>query len=148
MIDRVSKEARSRIMSAIRAKDTETTEKVMARLLRRDHIIGWRRQWVVIGKPDFAWPKEKVALFVDGCFWHGCPRCYKAPQSNSDYWREKILRNKARDRKVSRALRGHGWIVLRVWECRVSDARTVSRIASTVERRRNFSFSDQDRGNR
>ena len=70
-------------------------------------------------KPDFVFPRERVAVFVDGCFWHGCPRCYTRPKSNRKFWDAKVARNQARDRRVTRQLRADGWSVCRIWECRL-----------------------------
>jgi len=67
-------------------------------------------------KPDFVFPKSKLAVFVDGCFWHGCPRHFIRPRGNAAFWRKKIAANKARDRLVNRTLRRQGWKVLRIWE--------------------------------
>ena len=83
---------------------------------------GWatrRRHPRMFGKPDFIFRKAKVALFVDGCFWHGCPRCKRAPTSSAEFWQAKIQRNIKRDKKVSRQLRKEGWKVVRVRECRL-----------------------------
>ncbi len=68
------------------------------------------------GRPDFAFPARRVAVFVYGCFWHGCPRHGTLPKSNARFWREKIARNRERDREVNRELRRRGWRVLRIWE--------------------------------
>lgn len=105
-----------------------TTERKMEKLLQMGGIRGYRKQWLVAGKPDFAWPRVKVALFVDGCFWHGCPRCDRPSKSNTEFWRAKIVSNRRRDARVARRLRKDGWSVLRVWECRIGERRTLSRI--------------------
>ena len=68
------------------------------------------------GKPDFVFPKPRLAVFVDGCFWHGCPKHATWPKTNRAFWRKKIARNRARDREVGHALRRMGWRVIRVWE--------------------------------
>jgi len=78
------------------------------------------------GSPDFCFPSDKLALFVDGCFWHGCPTCYRPPKSNVPYWRLKIERNRKRDLKVKRELRKLGWTILRFWECQLTDAAKIS----------------------
>jgi DNA mismatch endonuclease (patch repair protein) len=119
MTDTVTPRIRSAIMARVRSRGNASTELRMARLLRAAQLTGWRRHWPVIGRPDFAFPREKVALFVDGCFWHGCPRCYRQPKSSLTYWRGKVTRNRERDRKVSAALRASGWRVVRVWECQL-----------------------------
>lgn len=70
----------------------------------------------IFGKPDFADKKNKIAVFIDGCFWHGCKKHYRAPKQNGKYWREKIRRNIERDKEVSRGLKKQGWKVVRIWE--------------------------------
>lgn len=119
MTDFVSKEKRSKIMQAVRSKGNETTELAAIRLFRENKIIGWRRNYKLLGKPDFVFPKEKLAVFVDGCFWHG-HKCLKPRDSlKSGFWKEKIERNKKRDRKVNSSLKKEGWKVVRIWECEI-----------------------------
>jgi DNA mismatch endonuclease (patch repair protein) len=132
-MDRVTRKVRSKIMASVRTSGG-TTERKMEKILRLRGLRGYRKQWPVTGKPDFAWPKAKLALFVDGCFWHGCPRCDRQSKSNSDFWKPKIVSNRRRDRRVSRRLRQEGWSVLRVWECRISEGRTLSRVVRAVGR--------------
>ena len=109
---------RSELMARVRGRANSSTELRMASLLREAGMRGWRRHLPLTGRPDFAWLGERVAVFVDGCFWHGhdCGRNL-TPRSNAKLWREKILRNKRRDRRVDRRLRAEGWRVMRVWEC-------------------------------
>jgi len=104
----------------------------MEAILRSNRVSGFRKHWSVAGKPDFAWPKVKVALFVDGCFWHGCPRCDRPSKSNLGFWRDKLTANRQRDLRVSRKLRRDGWRVLRVWEWAVGERRTLRRIKRAV----------------
>ncbi|MEW6029239.1 MAG: very short patch repair endonuclease [Chloroflexota bacterium] len=119
MTDFVSKEKRSKIMSAIRSKGNVTTEIALARVFRKNHISGWRRNYKLQGKPDFVFPGGKVVVFVDGCFWHG-HTCLKPRDSlKRGFWKEKIERNKKRDKSVNRLLRKDGWKVVRVWECEI-----------------------------
>ena len=73
------------------------------------------------GNPDFANKKRKIALFIDGCFWHKCPRCYREPKSNKKFWIKKIERNVSRDKKNNSSLRKAGWKVVRIWEHRVKN---------------------------
>lgn len=108
--------ARTRLMSAIRSVKNESTEEELARILRRNGMSGWRRHLTLPGRPDFAFRQDRLAVFVDGCFWHGCPRCYKLPRRNRAYWTYKKQRNRARDRTVTRQLRSLGWKVFRIWE--------------------------------
>jgi DNA mismatch endonuclease (patch repair protein) len=70
----------------------------------------------IFGSPDFIFPAHRVAVFVDGCFWHGCPQHYKAPVTHADYWRNKLHANRQRDGVVTRRLEAEGWTVVRIWE--------------------------------
>jgi DNA mismatch endonuclease (patch repair protein) len=101
-------------MSLIRGKGNKETEQALLSLLKRNKITGWRRHLPLPGKPDFAFPKEKVAVFVDGCFWHGCPKCYTRPKTNRKFWDRKREENMARDKRVTRQLRRQGWRVIRI----------------------------------
>ena len=95
-MDHIPKEVRSRIMAAVHSRGNTTTELPLARLLWAAGFRGYRKHWPVAGKPDFAWPGRRVAVFVDGCFWHGC-RCKYLPRTNTEFWRDKIETNKRRD---------------------------------------------------
>lgn len=107
---------RSAVMSAIRGRGNKDTELALAILLRRHGITGWRRHAPVFGKPDFVFPKERLAVFVDGCFWHNCPKHSNMPVNNREFWLRKLGANGTRDRLVGRALRARDWRVLRIWE--------------------------------
>lgn len=103
--------------------------------LREHEIIGWRRRVCLRGKPDFVFAKQKIAVFVDGCFWHGCSKHCRMPKGNRKYWQTKIAGNRARDRLVARTLRRAGWWVLRIWEhelARKNEARLVKRLKSLM----------------
>jgi len=116
MADWLTREQRSRNMASIRSKGNKTTEARFVALLRAGRISGWRRHANLPGKPDFVFRKNHLAVFVDGCFWHGCPRCYRLPEDNRPYWRAKLLNNRRRDRRTARQLRTKGWRVIRIWE--------------------------------
>src|SRR5581483_5446962 len=116
MPDVFTVEKRSLVMSHIRGRGNKETEIVFAQLLRKEKITGWRRHHPVFGKPDFVFLKLKVAIFVDGCFWHGCPKHSNMPANNRAFWRRKLLSNRRRDLLVIRTLRRNGWRTLRVWE--------------------------------
>jgi DNA mismatch endonuclease (patch repair protein) len=103
-------------MSLIRGKANKETENALLSLLKRNKITGWRRHLPLPGKPDFAFPKQKVAVFVDGCFWHGCPKCYTRPKTNRAFWDKKLEDNMARDKRVTRQLSRQGWKVIRIWQ--------------------------------
>jgi len=86
-------------------------------LMVRTGVAGWRvLPTNITANPDFVFPKIKLAIFVDGCFWHGCSKCYHRPLSNRKYWDAKVLRNKARDKRLRMKLRRDEWSVLGVWE--------------------------------
>lgn len=120
MADILSKTQRSSLMSRIRGRENKGTEMVLLSLLRKNRITGWRRHVRLPGTPDFALHAHKLAIFVDGCFWHGCARCTKArnitPSTNRKYWADKIVANRKRDRRADRNLREDGWRVMRIWE--------------------------------
>jgi DNA mismatch endonuclease (patch repair protein) len=105
-------------MAAIRSRTNRTTEVRFRAFLMRTGFQGWTVQpRVGMGNPDFLFPGRRVVVFVDGCFWHGCPRCGHVPSTNSAYWTAKIARNQMRDRSMSRVWRSAGYTVVRVWEC-------------------------------
>jgi DNA mismatch endonuclease (patch repair protein) len=116
MADVFTKAKRSEVMSRIRERGNKDTELALAALFRRHGIKGWRRHQPVFGKPDFIFRSIRLALFVDGCFWHACPIHATKPRNNAAYWRKKLAANKARDHLVTRALRRAGWRVMRIWE--------------------------------
>ena len=126
MADSYTRAERSALMAKVRGRGNLTTEQALAKLLRTEGWSGWRRQQVVRGRaaggegfqarPDFVFPVRRLAVFVDGCFWHGCPRHGTRPRGNAAFWRAKFRRNRARDRRDTRRLRRAGWQVLRLWE--------------------------------
>lgn len=134
-MDNVDKRTRSRIMASVRPYGNLTTEIMFGKLLWAEGIRGYRKHWPIQGKPDFAWPRRKIAVFVDGCFWHGCTRCRSIPAANASFWKNKIEKNRARDRRVTRRLRQQGWTVVRIWECRVSAPSSVARVKSLLKYR-------------
>jgi DNA mismatch endonuclease, patch repair protein len=102
-------------MSRIRGSGNKNTELRLISFFKAAQITGWRRGSRAIGRPDFVFPQKRIAVFVDGCYWHGCPR-HSARRNQTEYWKDKIAKNRQRDRRVTRALREQGWRVLRVWE--------------------------------
>ena len=116
MPDVFTKTKRSAVMSRIRSRGNKDTELALMKLFRRHRITGWRRNQKVFGKPDFLFRRNRLALFVDGCFWHGCPKHCKIPAGNSAFWKNKFAANKARDHRVNHELRKLGWRVMRIWE--------------------------------
>ena len=112
----VTKAKRSEVMSRVRSRGNRSTELRMISIFRTHGISRWRRDRPVFGWPDFVVPAEGLAVFFDGCFWHGCPRHYNAPANNEAFWRRKLVANRTRDRLVTRTLIRAGWKVLRIWE--------------------------------
>ncbi|MEK6886513.1 MAG: very short patch repair endonuclease [Nanoarchaeota archaeon] len=115
MTDNHTKPQRSHNMSRIKSKNTKT-ELLFKTILKGTNL---RYHPKIIGNPDFGSNKNKVAVFIDGCFWHKCPKCYIKPKSNSYYWNKKIKRNCQRDKEVNSELKNVGWKVIRVWEHQV-----------------------------
>jgi len=103
-------------MAKILSKGNKSTELKLIYIFQANRIIGWRRNQKLSGSPDFVFRKERLAVFVDGCFWHGCRWHCRMPKDNRPYWKRKISSNGARDRLTTRALRRIGWRVIRVWE--------------------------------
>jgi DNA mismatch endonuclease, patch repair protein len=126
MADVISKRKRSQVMAAIRSKGNKDTEMKLASILRIYGIKGWRRHALLPGKPDFIFPKQRLAVFVDGCFWHGCRWHCRMPQDNRLYWQNKISRNVERDRAITRLLRRIGWRVLRLWQHSLKDSDSIA----------------------
>jgi DNA mismatch endonuclease, patch repair protein len=131
-MDTFGSKKRSWIMAQVRSKGNKSTELKLLAVLRENRIAGWRRAYELLGKPDFVFPKEKVAVFVDGCFWHGHPRKCRMPETNRAYWEQKIARNVARDRDVTRILRQRGWKVVRIWEDSVQKTSTLTRLRKAL----------------
>lgn len=119
-------------MAQVKSSGNKSTEEKLLAVLRENGIIGWRRNYPLFGKPDFVFPSAKVAVFVDGCFWHGHPRKCRIPKANRLYWVNKIARNVARDRRVTRVLKEKGWKVIRIWEDSVGNRSTVSRVRKAL----------------
>jgi DNA mismatch endonuclease, patch repair protein len=131
-------------MSAIRSRGNKSTEKAVRFRMIRAGLCGWKLCTSDLpGKPDFVFEDARLVVFLDGCYWHGCPRCYSAPTSNTGYWADKFQRNKARDRRVGRLLRRDGWRVVRIWEHEIesSPARVVQKIRDLIVSQRSARFS-------
>lgn len=119
MTDVFSKEQRSNIMKAVKSSGNKSTEQKLLAFFKKHGIKGWRRTYKVYGEPDFVFPKKKVAVFADGCFWHGHDCRNTKPKDNADYWSKKISRNIERDIHVTERLTKKGWTVIRLWECEI-----------------------------
>jgi DNA mismatch endonuclease, patch repair protein len=130
MADILSKEERSNLMRKVKSKNNRSTEIRLVELFKEFKIAGWRRNFHLFGRPDFVFPNKKVAVFVDGCFWHGHDCRNTQPSSNQDFWNKKFAWNRARDSKVNLTLRKNGWKVIRIWECSLKKqpTRAVNRV--------------------
>lgn len=117
MADVFSKDERSAIMSKVRSSGNKSTELKLISVFAEYHITGWRRKYNVKGHPDFVFPKQKIAVFVDGCFWHGHDCRNTRPSYNAEYWNKKRERNILHDKEITDLFERRGWKVIRVWEC-------------------------------
>ena len=117
MADVFDKATRSAVMSKVRSKGNKSTELRLIDVFAERGIKGWRRNYPVKGHPDFVFPNKRIAVFVDGCFWHGHDCRNTRPKQNEDFWKAKRERNMARDKATTEELKRRGWNVLRIWEC-------------------------------
>lgn len=127
-MDNKTPEERSRNMSRIRSRDTKP--ELILRKALFNQGFRYRVNYKLTGKPDIVFVKKKLAIFVDGCFWHGCPACYRRPKSNTDYWDKKVETNMNRDKANSGILKEQGWTVMRFWEHDVK--KNLSKVIETV----------------
>lgn len=130
---------RSKIMGAIRGKGARSTEVLFRMALARQHIKGWKvHPRSMIGNPDFFFPESQVVVFVDGCFWHGCPKCGHIPKTNEAFWKAKILRNRQRDQQTNRNLKTNSYHVVRFWEHEIKEelGQCINKLKRLLKRRR------------
>lgn len=122
-------------MRQVKSRNT-SAEKALLAAIKAEGLKGWRRHYTrAFGVPDIAFPRQKVAIFIDGCFWHGCRKCYRQPKSNVGYWVQKVARNKERAREVNLNLKRRGWRTLRIWEhdAKKLQSGLVKKITKTIE---------------
>lgn len=115
-MDSVTSQERSRIMGNVKARGNKSTELKLIKMFKEHGLTGWKRNYPVKGKPDFVFLPQRVAIFVDGCFWHGCKEHCRIPSSNQGYWLAKINRNKERDITTTASFQKRNWKVIRIWE--------------------------------
>ena len=134
MVDNLKPADRRKTMQAVKGKDTRLERRLFSTLAAM-RLRGWKKNAAdVIGKPDVVFPIRRVAIFVDGCFWHGCPHCRrKLPATNRKYWRRKIERNVALAKSTNRKLRGGGWTVIRIWEHALQNPKDWVRIKTRLD---------------
>lgn len=122
MTDNLNPSDRRKTMQAVKGRNTSLERKLFS-MLARMGIKGWRKNAAdVKGKPDVVFDKRRIVVFVDGCFWHGCPSCKgKTPDTNFEYWNQKVMKNKTRDTKTRRELTKERWRVVKIWEHEMRD---------------------------
>jgi DNA mismatch endonuclease (patch repair protein) len=122
MSDNLSSSDRRKTMRAVKGKGGGLERRLFA-MLAGMGLHGWTKNAPdVLGKPDVVFREEKVAIFVDGCFWHDCPVCQrKLPKTNREYWEQKINRNAERDKRYTEQLHSEGWTVIRIWGHEIRD---------------------------
>lgn len=126
MVDVLTREQRSYNMSMIRGGNT-APEIELRKLLSARGLKDYRLHYKLTGKPDIVFPKRKIVIFIDGCFWHRCPKCFKKPATNRKFWLEKIDSNVKRDKLVITELRKKGWKVLRIWEHEIGNNKIIKK---------------------
>lgn len=136
MADVHTQEQRSYNMSQIRSRDTKP-EIILRKLLFGDGYRGFRVKSDLPGKPDIVYTKYRVAIFVDGCFWHKCPQCFQKPATNAEFWEKKITGNVKRDEKINEQLNKDNWNVVRIWEHEIKNEpeKCIQKIIKTLKMR-------------
>ncbi len=133
MPDNLKPADRRQTMQAVKGKGT-SLERKLASMLAGMRIKGWKKNIrELIGKPDIVFPKERIGIFIDGCFWHGCPVCQRRmPETNKEYWETKIKRNIERAKYQNQVLSNEGWVVIRIWEHEMRDPASMKIIKSKL----------------
>lgn len=135
----ITPEAKRRAMQANRGRtrpEMRLARALWHRGLRYLTATGYRSRygWRLVGAPDLVFPSKRIVVFVDGCFWHGCPICKGIPQESGEFWKTKIERNRDRDVSTNRRLSDEGWCVFRVWEHEVRNQQSTQRTADRIVR--------------
>ena len=134
--DPLTPNERSALMAKVRAKGNLSTERKAEAALKKARIKGWSKHPKKVPfKPDFYFPRAKIVLFIDGCFWHACPRCRRrTPHTRYDFWKAKIEGNRLRDKRTCRFLKKKGYRVMRVWEHEVTRESWIMRLLRMLEK--------------
>ena len=133
MSDSVDRAKRSEIMRAVRSKGNKSTELRLIKLFHENGINGWRRGYPVKGHPDFVFLEQKIAIFVDGCFWHGHDCRNTCPKDNSDFWMKKLEKNIKHDVEITALFEARGWVVIRIWECELKKHELTKQIKTYLD---------------
>jgi DNA mismatch endonuclease (patch repair protein) len=119
-VDKVTSQQRSEIMRQVKSTGT-SLERLVQKALRHHRVYFAKNVKSIVGNPDLVFRRKKLLVFIDSCFWHGCPEHCRVPSSRTEYWHNKISRNKQRDKHVNLALKQEGWKILRFWEHELND---------------------------
>lgn len=133
MADVFDKSKRSEIMKKVRSKKNKSTELKLIEIFKENNIHGWRRNYMVKGHPDFVFLDKRIAIFVDGCFWHGHDCRNTRPKDNGDYWAKKRERNIKHDKEITEYFKNRGWTVIRIWECELSPKGVSAKVINLIE---------------
>ena len=128
MADIFDKAKRSEIMKKVRSKNNKSTELKLIQIFKENNIHGWRRNYKVKGYPDFVFLNKKIAIFVDGCFWHGHDCRNTKPKDNQEYWDKKRERNMKHDKEITEYFENRGWTVIRIWECELKNKKALEKL--------------------
>ena len=128
MSDIFDKAKRSEIMKKVRSKNNKSTELKLIQIFKENNIHGWRRNYKVKGHPDFVFLNKKIAIFVDGCFWHGHDCRNTKPKDNQEYWDKKRERNMKHDKEITEYFENRGWTVIRIWECELKNKKALEKL--------------------
>lgn len=128
MADVFDKAKRSEIMKKVRSKNNKSTELKLMQIFKGNNIHGWRRNYKVKGHPDFVFLDKKIAIFVDGCFWHGHNCRNTKPKTNQEYWDKKRERNIKHDKEITEYFENRGWTVIRIWECELKSNKALEKL--------------------
>lgn len=117
MADVFDPQKRSNVMRQIKSKKNKSTEIRLIEIFKKNNVTGWKRNYPVRGHPDFVFLKCRIAVFVDGCFWHGHDCRNTRPETNKEFWQKKRERNIKHDQEITELFEKRGWTVVRIWEC-------------------------------
>lgn len=117
MADVFDPQKRSDVMRQIKSKKNKSTEIRLIEIFKKNNVTGWKRNYPVRGHPDFVFLKCRIAVFVDGCFWHGHDCRNTRPETNKEFWQKKRERNIKHDQEITELFEKRGWTVVRIWEC-------------------------------
>ena len=128
MSDIFDKSKRSEIMKKVRSKNNKSTELKLIQIFKENNIHGWRRNYKVKVHSDFVFLNKKIAIFVDGCFWHGHNFRNTKPKENQEYWDKKRERNMKHDKEITEYFENRGWTVIRIWECELKNKKALEKL--------------------